>query len=290
MGAGQLLGGGCLPGRDLGGDALVDLDGVGGLGRLRVLAAPGHRLRPGLFLGRPQRDEAADHVPDGRVGGERHQQVVELPRDPGERHAVAGQGGGLLDAGLELGNDRLGAVGPLGAFRGAQRFECPQPGPQVAECDPAGLQRQPEVVRRRRLVGAVHLSAADAAAPHRHQALGLEDADGFPDRRVADAELAHQLVLGREPVVGRTVARQDTGAQFTGHRLGDAVLRDAGAAGIAHQAARRSQTPVIQSALSVRICSSSTIGSQPSNHYKDRSMVSPWMSSRSATQGSSPAS
>jgi ABC-type sulfate/molybdate transport systems ATPase subunit len=47
----------------------------------------------------------------------------------------------------------------------------------------------------------MHLGAAHVAAPDGHQALGLQDAYGFPHRGVADAELADQLVLRREPVI-----------------------------------------------------------------------------------------
>ena len=234
MGAGDSFGRRGLPGRDLPGDPPVDAHRRRGLGRRGIVAAPGHGLRPRLFLRRPQGDEAADHVPDGGVRGERHEYVVELPRDPGEPHPVIGQPGGLLDVGGQFGDDRLGAVRSPGALGGAQRFEQPQPGGQVPQRDPARLQREPEVVSGRRLVGAVHLGASDVAAAHRHQALGLEDADGLPDRRVADAELADELVLGGETVAVGAVAGEDPGTQLSGHGLRDAVLRHATATSMSH--------------------------------------------------------
>ena len=64
------------------------------------------------------------------------------------------------------------------------------------------------MVGRRGLVGPVDLGAADAAAAHRHQALGLQDPDRLADRGIADTELLDQLVLGREAVaVGASSAR-----------------------------------------------------------------------------------
>jgi hypothetical protein len=234
MRAGYPFGRRVLSGRDLLGDPPVDAHGRRGLGRRGIGAAPGHGLRPRLFLRRPQGDKAADHVADGGVRGERDEYVVELPGDPGERHPVLGQPGGLLDIGVQLGDDRLGAVRSPGAFGGTQRFEQSQAGGQVPERDPARLQREPEVVGRRRLVGAVHLGASDLAATHRHQALGLEDTDGLPDRRIADAELADELVLGGETVAVGAVTGQDPSAQLSRHGLRDAMLRHATAAGIGH--------------------------------------------------------
>ena len=234
MGAGYPFGRRGLSGRDLLGDPPVDAHGRSGLGSRGIIAPPGHGLRPRPFLRRPQGDETADHVADGGVRGERDEYVVELSRDPGEPHPVIGQPGGLVDVGVQFGDDRLGTVRSPGAFGGAQRFEQPEPGGQVPERDPARLQREPEVISSRRLVGAVHLGAPDVAAAHRHQALGLEDADGLPDRRVADTELADELVLGRQTVAVWAVAGEDPGAQLSGHGLRDAVLRHAAAAGISH--------------------------------------------------------
>ena len=52
------------------------------------------------------------------------------------------------------------------------------------------------MVRRRGIVRPVDLGAADVAPPHRHQTLGLQDADRLADRGIADTELLDQLVLG----------------------------------------------------------------------------------------------
>ena len=75
---------------------------------------------------------------------------------------------------------RSAAAGALGR---AQRLEQLQPAGEVAQRDPGALEREPEVVRRRGLVGAVYLSPADVAAPDRDQALGLQDPDRLADRR-----------------------------------------------------------------------------------------------------------
>ena len=91
-------------------------------------------------------------------------------------------------------------VGAAGALGRAQRLQQLQPGREVAQRDPAALEREAEVVRGRGLVGAVHLGPADVAASNRDQALGLEDPDRLADRWVAHAELVDELVLGGQAV------------------------------------------------------------------------------------------
>ena len=86
----------------------------------------------------------------------------------------------------------------------------------------AALQDQSEVVGRGRLIGPMDFGPADAAAPHGDQALGLQDAQGLTDRRIADAELAHQLVLGGKPIEVR--ASENALAKVSGDRLRDAAL------------------------------------------------------------------
>jgi hypothetical protein len=195
VGAGHPLGLTGPTGCDLLGDPPVDAHRAGRLGPGGILAPPGHDLRPRLLLRRPQGDEAADHVADRRVRGERDEHVVELPGGLGERDAVAGQPGGRLDIRFQSRDHHLGAVRPSGALRGALRLQQPQPGRQISERDLAGLQREPEVVGRRGHVGAVHLGAADVAAPDRHQAFGLQGPDGLPDRGVAEVSGSSSLSL-----------------------------------------------------------------------------------------------
>jgi hypothetical protein len=147
----------------------------------------------------------------------------------GERRAGTDLGGRLVDVGAQGGDDRFEAIGPPRALGGAQRLEQLEAGGEVAQRHPTALEREAEVVGGRGLVGPVHLGAADVAASDRDEALGLEDPDGLPDRRVAHAELLHQLVLGRQPELVGVAARQDALAEVAGDALGDAELRHAGA-------------------------------------------------------------
>ena len=74
----------------------------------------------------------------------------------------------------------------------------------------------------------VHDGAADVASLHRHETLGLQHPQRFANRRRADAELLHEVVLfGQEVAVG-IGAGQDAVAQVAGDHLGEAwpwVLR-----------------------------------------------------------------
>ncbi len=94
------------------------------------------------------------------------------------------------------GTTTFAPVAASGALGRAHRLQHLQPRGEVAERDAAALQHEAQVVGGRPLVGTVRLQPADVAASNRDQALGLEDPDGLAHRRVADAELVDELILG----------------------------------------------------------------------------------------------
>lgn len=61
----------------------------------------------------------------------------------------------------------------------------------------------------------MYLGTADATAPNGDEPLGLQDPQRFTHRRIADAELAHEVVLGGQLIHGRL--GQDAFSQCGGH-------------------------------------------------------------------------
>ena len=94
-----------------------------------------------------------------------------------------------------------------------------------------GLQDHAHHVDDLGLLRGVHHRAADVAALHGDEALGLEDPQRLTDGWEADAELLEQLVLLREHGAVGQLAREDAGAEGTGHHLGQAGLPELVAGG-----------------------------------------------------------
>ena len=148
----------------------------------------------------PQRLEAADHRDHRVVAAAAHDLVVELAADLGELapSSMCSAIESLIS--LELRDEVVRAVRPLRGQRCAHRVEFLQRGAEVGERHGVALQQQAEHVGRTGLGGRVHHGAAAVAAPDRHQALGLEDSQGFPQRHQADVELLDEDFLPRQQV------------------------------------------------------------------------------------------
>lgn len=81
------------------------------------------------------------------------------------------------------------------------------------------LHDQADHVRRARRARNVHDGAAAVAALHGDQALGLEDAEGFAQRRAAHLELVQQLVLRGQGVAVLQLAAHDPVPQDGRHQV-----------------------------------------------------------------------
>ena len=66
----------------------------------------------------------------------------------------------------------------------------------------------------------MHDGSTAVAAAHRHQTLGLEDSQGFPQRHQAHAELLDEHLLARQQVAVGQFAVDDLPAEFVGDDLG----------------------------------------------------------------------
>jgi hypothetical protein len=66
----------------------------------------------------------------------------------------------------------------------------------------------------------VHDGTAAVAAPHRHQTLGFEDPQGFPQRHQAHPELLDEDLLARQQVTVGEFAVDDLPAELVGDDLG----------------------------------------------------------------------
>ena len=114
----------------------------------------------------------------------------------------------------------VAAVGAPRRERRAHRLELLQRGAQIGQRHRVALQQQSEHVGRAGLGGRVHHGATPVAAPDRHQALGLEDSQGFPQRHQADVELLDEHFLARQQVTVGQLAVDDLPAKFVGDDLG----------------------------------------------------------------------
>ena len=66
----------------------------------------------------------------------------------------------------------------------------------------------------------MHDGATTVAAAHRHQALGFEDSQGFPQRHQAHPELLYEHLLARQQITVGKLAVDDLSAQFVRDDLG----------------------------------------------------------------------
>ena len=121
---------------------------------------------------------------------------------------------------FELRDERLRAVGALRGQRGAHRVEFLQCGCEIGKRHGVALQQQADHVGRARLGGRVHDGPSAVAAADRHQTLGLEDSQGFPQRHQADVELLDEHFLARQQVAVGQLAVDDLTAEFVGDDLG----------------------------------------------------------------------
>ena len=74
----------------------------------------------------------------------------------------------------------------------------------------------------------MHDGATAVAAAHRHQTLGLEDSQRFPQRYQADAELLDEHLLAWQQVTVGKFAVDDLPAEFVGDDLGRPARAAAG--------------------------------------------------------------
>ena len=73
-------------------------------------------------------------------------------------------------------------------------------GPQVRDGNRIALQHQAQHVGGTVLGGGVHDGAAPIAPAHRHQPLGLQDAQGLADGDQADVEVLDELLLAGQQI------------------------------------------------------------------------------------------
>ena len=121
---------------------------------------------------------------------------------------------------LSLGTSVIAAVGASRGEGRAHRLEFLQCGAEIGERHGVALQQQSEHVGRAGLRGRVHDGATAVAAADRHQTLGFEDPQGFPQRHQADVELLDEHLLARQQVTVGEFTVDDLPAKFVGDDLG----------------------------------------------------------------------
>ena len=112
-------------------------------------------------------------------------------------------------------------VGSLRTQRCARRFHLPQRSADVGQAHFLRAEHQADRVGHIRGIGPTDHRAAELAAPHAQQTLGLQDPHGLAQRRLAHRELTQQLVLfGEDAAVGE-LTQQNAPSQLVGNLLGE---------------------------------------------------------------------
>lgn len=164
----------------------------------------------GPLLGQPGRDGLMDRGED-RVARNHRQHIVERDVGPFERVEIVDG----LAVGLERALQGVEVIGGR-VLRGVARQADLEEGARLLEM-PYAVRRQQQMPRRagqgfeddlgRRLGNARALAAVDRHQPHL-----LQREQRLAHRGTADAELLHQVALGRQLIAGRVLA-------FLDHRL-----------------------------------------------------------------------
>ena len=113
------------------------------------------------------------------------------------------------------------AVRPPGRQCGASRLEFLQGQAQIGDRNGLALQKKAKHVGRAALRRCVHDGAASVTPPDRHQSLGFQDPQRFPQGDQADVELFDQHLLARQQIAVGKLAVDDLTAQLVGYDFGD---------------------------------------------------------------------
>ena len=166
-----------------------------------------HAQGDGPLLGQPSHDRLVDRGED-RVARDHRQHVVECDVGPFERMQIVDG----LTVGLERALQGVEIIGG-GVLRGVARQADLEEGARLLEVTHA-IGRPQQVSRRTGQRFEDHLGrglsdASALAAVDRHQSHLLQREQRLAHRRPADAELLHQIALGRQLVADRIPALVD---------------------------------------------------------------------------------